>query len=59
MQSFEPIEIRMSKLKTIFLLFLGLLFVAARVWFVISPERFVSVIVRSSKIVFLAGCAGN
>jgi hypothetical protein len=57
MQSFEFIEIQMSKGETIFLLFFGVLFVAVGVWFVISPEKFVFFLVKSPKIIFAAGCA--
>jgi hypothetical protein len=58
MQNLETIEIGMSKLKTISLLIFCLLFVAAGICFVISPERFVSIIVSNPTIIFLVGCTG-
>jgi hypothetical protein len=58
MHDLETIEIPLSKLKTI-LLFLGCLaFVITGVCFVMSPEKFVSSIARSSTMIFIGGCLG-
>ena len=58
MHDLETIEIPISKLKTI-LLFLGCLaFVITGVCFVMSPEKFVSSIARSSTMIFIGGCLG-
>ncbi len=58
MDDLETIEIPISKLKVTIMLFGCLLFVIAGVSFVISPEKYTSIIVRSNKMIFLAGCLG-
>jgi hypothetical protein len=58
MDNLDTIEIPISKLKTI-LLFLGCLaFIITGVCFVISPEKFLSPVARSSTAIFIGGCLG-
>jgi hypothetical protein len=58
MQKFETIEIRFSILKSTFLLFGCLFFVVAGISFMISPDTFVSIVVHSTKVIFVVGCVG-
>jgi hypothetical protein len=56
MHDFETIEIPISKLKVIIMLFGCLLFIIAGLCFVISPDHFKSIMVGSSTMIFIAGC---
>jgi hypothetical protein len=58
MHDLKTIEIPISKLKIIIMLFGCLLFIIAGVSFVISPEKYSSFLFRSSTVIFIAGCLG-
>lgn len=58
MYDLETIEIPISKFKAILSLLGCLAFIIAGVCFVLSPEKFLSPVVRSSTMIFLAGCLG-
>ena len=53
-----PIEIALSKKKIILALLGCIAFVAFSVWFMLNPERFISSIFRSEKIIFIVGIIG-
>jgi len=56
MHALKTIEISISKLKMIIMLFGCLMFIIAGVSFVISPGKFVSIIAGSNTMIFLVGC---
>jgi hypothetical protein len=58
MPDVETIEIPISRLKTILMFFGCLAFVVIGVCFVVSPEKFLSPVARSSTKIFIAGCLG-
>jgi hypothetical protein len=56
MHESETIEIPISKLKTLLLFVACLGFVTAGIFFVLTPEYFLSPIVRNPKAIFVGGC---
>jgi hypothetical protein len=56
MHDSETIEIPISKLKAILLFIACLAFITAGVCFVVSPERFLSPVARSSTMIIIGGC---
>ena len=58
MQDSETIEIPISKLKMVLMLLGCLAFVTAGVFFVTSPDRFLSPVARTTEKIFIGGCLG-
>jgi hypothetical protein len=58
MHVLETIEIPISKLKIIIMLFGCMLFIVFGISFIISPEKYSSFLVGSNMIIFLIGCLG-
>jgi hypothetical protein len=56
MHDLEAVEIPISKSKMLMMFFGCILFVAAGVSFVIFPETFISAVIQSKSMIFLAGC---
>ena len=58
MDDLDAIEVPISKLRIVLMLLGCLMFVTIGVFFVTSPNRFVSPVARTSEAIFIAGCLG-